>query len=362
MVGGAAGATAAFRRLSVLLIGAEPLAPSLLQRVKAATDARIFNLYGPTETTVWTSVQEVTELAADEAITIGTPIEGAHMVVLSAKLKLAPTGVIGEICIGGEGVGRGYLGHPEWSEGAFAEHPYRPGERLYRTGDLGRRLASGQFVYAGRRDHQVKIRGHRVELGEVERLAQEAPGIREAVVTAVDEEDGEQALCLYAVAEPGLEDGADERTRTYLAARLPGYMIPAYLMLLERIPLTPTGKIDRKSLPKPQARGAAAFEPPAGELERRLAGLWRDVLGQERIGRRDGFFELGGHSLKAATLASRIAREFGADVPLRELFQHSTLSAMAERIGMSAAAFEPIPRQPEREEGYPMSPRSAACT
>ncbi|QJC51349.1 amino acid adenylation domain-containing protein [Paenibacillus albicereus] len=350
------GQTAALRRLSVLMIGAEPLAPSLLAKLREATDACIFNLYGPTETTVWTSVQEVTALPSGETITIGTPIGGAHMLVLNNKLKLVPTGVIGEICIGGEGVGRGYLGHPEWNEGAFAEHPLLPGERLYRTGDLGRRLASGQFVYAGRRDHQVKIRGHRVELGEVEQQAQAAPGIREAVVTVVDEEAGDQALCLYAVPESGREDGAEERLQAHLAARLPGYMIPAYRMLLERIPLTPTGKVDRKALPRPEARGAAAFEPPAGELEIRLAALWRDVLTVEAVGRRDGFFELGGHSLKAATLASRIAREFGADVPLRELFQHSTLAAMAELVGRSAARLEPIPRQPDSVRGYPMSP------
>ncbi|OME79416.1 non-ribosomal peptide synthetase, partial [Paenibacillus sp. FSL A5-0031] len=376
--------------LSVVMIGAEPLTMDLLERLRAMTSARIFNLYGPTETTVWTSVCEVT---SGEAITIGTPIAGATMVVLSPELQLQPTGVIGEICIGGAGVGRGYLRHPEWDEGTFIMSPFGTGERMYRTGDLGRRLANGEFVYAGRRDHQVKIRGHRIETGEVEQQLLQHERVKEAVVIAFQEHEGEPVLCAYVVLQkaddadlPNITSYADhyvaaafesihkgesvwldyvgghslgvtEELIEHLRGKLPAYMIPTYVMLQDEIPMTPTGKINRKALPRPQQteRNVRHYREPSTETERKLVMLWQELLLTDNIGATDSFFELGGHSLKAATLVSRIGVQFGVRVPLRELFQNPTLESLALVIeGQSQQTYESIPRQLDRAY-FPMS-------
>ncbi|WP_405083110.1 amino acid adenylation domain-containing protein [Paenibacillus chitinolyticus] len=358
------GETDGLQKLRLLMIGAEPMTADVLGRLRAATGARLFNLYGPTETTVWTSIREVTE---GEDISIGTPIEGSVMMVLDEGLKLQPTGVTGEICIGGPGVGRGYLSHPEWDV-AFVPNPYAPGERMYRTGDLGRRLENGEFAYAGRRDFQVKIRGHRIEIGEIEQLLLRHEQVKETVVTAFQEEDGEYALCAYVVmqnaaaadAEP---DGAASsgrltaQLREYLGDKLPSYMIPAFMVVLEAIPLTPTGKIDRRALPKPGPTDAGKRElvPLSTDTERKLAEIWKELLGTDAISAKDSFFELGGHSLKAAGMISRIAERFGIQIPLRDIFMNPTLEGLAAHLDTSGTvAAARIPKQPEREH-YPMS-------
>ncbi|MFS0838676.1 amino acid adenylation domain-containing protein [Paenibacillus sp. 1P03SA] len=358
------GETDGLKKLSILMIGAEPLTADVLGRLRAATGARLFNLYGPTETTVWTSIREVTE---GEDISIGTPIEGSLMMVLDEGLKLQPTGVTGEICIGGPGVGRGYLSHPEWDV-AFVPNPYAPGERMYRTGDLGRRLENGEFVYAGRRDFQVKIRGHRIEIGEIEQLLLRHEQVKETVVTAFQEEDGEYALCAYVVmrkapdadAEP---DGASRsgpltgQLREFLGDKLPSYMVPAFMVVLDAIPLTPTGKIDRRALPKPGPVDAGKRElvPLSTDTERKLAEIWKELLGTDAIGAKDSFFELGGHSLKAAGMISRIAERFSIQIPLRDIFMNPTLEGLAAHLDTSGTvAAARIPKQPELDY-YPMS-------
>ncbi|MBH5318588.1 amino acid adenylation domain-containing protein [Paenibacillus sp. GSMTC-2017] len=347
------GRTDALKALGVLMIGAEPLTAQLLDRLRDATNARIFNLYGPTETTVWTSICEVTN---GEHITIGTPIAGAGMVVLGNNLQLQPGGVVGELCIGGAGVGRGYLGHPEWNEGAFVPNPFRQGERMYRTGDLGLRLASGEFRYVGRRDHQVKIRGHRIEIGEIEQQLLRHESVKETVVVSLKEDDGEYALCAYIVTDSEPTTLPSE-LRNYLSASMPAYMIPAYVLLIDAIPLTPTGKVDRKSLPKPEQaeRDVRSYIAPTTDTERKLAPLWEDLLKRVDIGAEDNFFELGGHSLKAALLVSRVQEHFGLQVALRDIFQNPTLSSLAGIIdGDKVQIYQPIPRQADREH-YPMS-------
>ncbi|SEG59360.1 non-ribosomal peptide synthetase [Paenibacillus sp. UNC499MF] len=358
------GETDGLKKLSILMIGAEPLTADVLGRLRAATGARLFNLYGPTETTVWTSIREVTE---GEDISIGTPIEGSIMMVLDEGLKLQPTGVTGEICIGGPGVGRGYLSHPEWDV-AFVSNPYAPGERMYRTGDLGRRLENGEFVYAGRRDFQVKIRGHRIEIGEIEQVLLRHEQVKETVVTVFQEEDEEYALCAYVVlqnvpeadAEP---DGAvpsgrlTGELREYLGDKLPSYIVPAFMVVLDAIPLTPTGKIDRRALPKPGLDDAGKRElvPLSTDTERKLAEIWKELLGTDAISAKDSFFELGGHSLKAAGMISRIAERFSIQIPLRDIFMNPTLEGLAAHLDTSGTvAAARIPKQPEREH-YPMS-------
>ncbi|CAH1057343.1 non-ribosomal peptide synthetase [Paenibacillus pseudetheri] len=358
------GETDGLQKLRILMIGAEPLTADVLGRLRAATGARLFNLYGPTETTVWTSIREVTE---GEDISIGTPIEGSVMMVLDEGLKLQPTGVTGEICIGGPGVGRGYLSHPEWDV-AFVPNPYAPGERMYRTGDLGRRLENGEFAYAGRRDFQVKIRGHRIEIGEIEQLLLRHEQVKETVVTAFQEEDGEYALCAYVVMQNAAAADAEQggaappgrltaQLREYLRDKLPSYMVPAFMVVLDDIPLTPTGKIDRRALPKPgQADvGTRELVPLSTDTERKLAEIWKELLGMDVISAKDSFFELGGHSLKAAGMVSRIAERFGVQMPLRDIFMNPTLEGLAAHLDTSeTVATALIPKQPEREH-YPMS-------
>ncbi|WP_068618326.1 non-ribosomal peptide synthetase [Paenibacillus tuaregi] len=358
------GETDGLQKLRILMIGAEPLTPDVLGRLRAATGARLFNLYGPTETTVWTSIREVTE---GEDISIGTPIEGSVMMVLDEGLKLQPTGLTGEICIGGPGVGRGYLSHPEWDT-AFVPNPYAPDERMYRTGDLGRRLENGEFAYAGRRDFQVKIRGHRIETGEIEQQLLRHEQVKETVVIAFQEEDEEYALCAYIVmhndAAAGAEQGGEapsgqltEQLREYLGDKLPSYMIPAFMLVLDAIPLTPTGKIDRRALPKPGPSdlGQRELVPLSTDTQRKLAAIWKELLGTDAISAKDSFFDLGGHSLKAAGMVSRIAERFGIQVPLRDIFMNPTLEGLAAHLDTSGTvAAVSIPKQPEREH-YPMS-------
>ncbi|MGG3280964.1 amino acid adenylation domain-containing protein [Paenibacillus solani] len=358
------GETEGLQKLQVLMIGAEPLTGDVLGRLRSATGARLFNLYGPTETTVWTSIREVTE---GEDISIGTPIEGSVMMVLDEGLKLQPTGVTGEICIGGPGVGRGYLSHPEWDV-AYVPNPYAPGERMYRTGDLGRRLENGEFAYAGRRDFQVKIRGHRIEIGEIEQLLLRHERVKETVVTAFQEEDEEYALCAYVVMQEAAANNAEQdgaapsyqltlQLRAYLGDKLPSYMVPAFMVILDAIPLTPTGKIDRRALPKPELADAGIRElvPLSTDTERKLAEIWKELLGTDSISAKDSFFELGGHSLKAAGMVSRIAERFGIQMPLRDIFMNPTLEGLAAHLDTCGTmAVTSIPKQPEREF-YPMS-------
>ncbi|MFE9278824.1 amino acid adenylation domain-containing protein [Paenibacillus glucanolyticus] len=358
------GETDGLHKLRILMIGAEPLTIDVLGRLRAATGARLFNLYGPTETTVWTSIREMTE---GEDISIGTPIEGSLMMVLDEGMKLQPTGVTGEICIGGPGVGRGYLSHPEWDV-AFVPNPYVPGERMYRTGDLGRRLENGEFVYGGRRDFQVKIRGHRIEIGEIEQQLLRHEQVKETVVTAFQEEDGEYALCAYVVLQNAVatdtEQGGEApsgrlpaQLREYLRDKLPSYMLPPFMVVLDDIPLTPTGKIDRRALPKPEPSDANTRElvPLSTDTERKLAEIWKDLLGTDVISAKDSFFELGGHSLKAAGMVSRIAERFSIQMPLREIFMNPTLEGLAAHLDTSeTVATARIPKQPELEH-YPMS-------
>ncbi|MCG7406875.1 amino acid adenylation domain-containing protein [Paenibacillus sp. ACRRX] len=360
------GDLSAWQNLHILMIGAEPLSRHLLSELQSSTKARIYNLYGPTETTVWTAVQEVTHvgrryeeqeqspLQSDELldqqpfnlqshlepaveITIGTPIAGAEMLVLNADGRLQPIGVLGEIHIGGDGLGRGYMAHEDWTMQAFVDHPYRQGEKLYRTGDIGRRLSNGQFAFAGRRDHQVKIRGHRIELGEIEHQLLALQYVKDAVihVWSAHHEEGDVddcELCAYIVCS---DEITTAQLRQGLQRKLPEYMVPTYYVKLDAIPLTPTGKVDRKALPQPgqaDIAGERIYAELISDTEKSLASIWQDVLSLDRIGAEDHFFDQGGHSLKAAMLVNRVREQFGVNLLLSEVFQYPTLAEMASRI------------------------------
>jgi acyl carrier protein len=241
--------------------------------------------------------------------------------------------------LGGVGLARGYLNRPAATAEKFVPNCFstEPGERLYRTGDLARWLADGTLEFLGRMDHQVKVRGYRIELGEIESALRAHEQVRDAVVVAREEVSGTRRLVGYVVADFAQVDEAAlvNELRGRLQEQLPGYMVPSTLVVLESLPLTANGKIDRKALPEPDASvSESQFVPPEGDIERTLAHLWQELLRVEQVGRRDSFFELGGHSLLAMQLATRIEQEFGIEIAIRTLFQYHALEAMASRIEM----------------------------
>lgn len=324
--------------ISKVLVGAEPFTEQLYTGLRNLPNADIYNVYGPTETTVWSTVKSMVSAAS---ITVGEPLDNVHMIILDQFNKIQPTGVEGEICISGRGVGRGYLNNPELTSEKFIDHPYIPGEKLYRTGDLGKRLASGEFICMGRMDFQVKIRGHRIELGEIERNLLRFNGINECVAVAKYNQDVPY-LVAYFTTDLSLNPKA---IRNYLQGALPDHMVPSYFMELDQMPLTPNGKINRKALPDPDGiiQSLSAYEEPKDEIELKLVRIWESILksstsegqqltGRNEIGVADHFFELGGHSLKATSLVSRIQKEFNFSMPIKVVFERPTVKAQAEWI------------------------------
>jgi amino acid adenylation domain-containing protein len=302
---------AALRALDVMLVGGEALSPALARELVAALRGDLFNMYGPTETTIWSTTwrvpPEAFSGAAPPAVSIGRPIANTTVYILDARREPVPIGVAGEVYIGGAGVTRGYLFRPELTDERFVANPFGAG-RLYRTGDLARYRADGTIEFLGRVDHQVKIRGHRIELGEIELALREASGAREVVVVARPGPSGqpEAARLVAYLAGAAAPPPAAELRRT-LRERLPEPMVPSAFVVLEALPHTPNGKIDRKALPAPEEAaaeagaaadaGADGFVAPRTPTERVVAEVWREVLGLPRVSIYDNFFDLGGHSL-----------------------------------------------------------------
>jgi amino acid adenylation domain-containing protein len=326
--------------------GGEAL-PSALADQLLDCGGELWNLYGPTETTIWSASCRIQK--GEGKVSIGRPIANTEVYLLDAWMQPAPVGVIGEIYLGGDGLARGYWNRFEMTAEKFVPNGLSgaKGERLYRTGDLGRYRADGVVEYLGRIDGQLKIRGYRMELGEVESVLGQHPHVSEAVV-APHEESGKDGgeikrLVAYLVLKQGLIFEDDE-LRAYLRQRLPEYMIPSVFVALEELPLTLNGKVDRRALPAPEpgAYGARGYEAPVGEIETRLAELWSEVLGVEQLGRQDKFFDLGGHSLLANKLVHWINREMGVEITLRDVFVYPRLSMLAERIiNMQLEQFDP---------------------
>jgi amino acid adenylation domain-containing protein len=313
--------------------------------------ATVWNLYGPTETTIWSAVWQVER--GDGPVLIGHPVANTQLHVLDERRQPVPVGVVGELYIGGTGVARGYRGRPELTAERFLPDPFAstPGARMYRTGDLARRQADGAVECLGRIDHQVKIRGYRIELGEIEQVLREQADVREAVVAATEVRPGDTRLVAYVVpGDAGAVDAA--RLRAQVGRVLPDYMVPAHYVELAALPLTPNGKIDRRALPTPdlQARPQAAYVPPEGEIETQVAAIWTEVLGVERIGRRDRFFDLGGHSLLAVRMASRIRGAFGMQLPLGAFFNDPTIAGVAVWLARSREAM-PAAESTDRKGG-----------
>ena len=320
-------------KIRYVIFGGEALKPIKLKGWKEKyPQTKLINMYGITETTVHVTYKEITDREIELNISnIGKPIPTLTAYVLDRYGRLVPTGVPGELCVGGKGVARGYLNRPELTEEKFVENPYKPGERIYRSGDLVRVLADGDMEYLGRIDQQVKIRGFRIELGEIESRLLKYDGIREAIVTAREDAQGNKYLCAYIVMDTDLKVSA---VRKYLSSALPEYMIPSYFVKLEKIPLTSNGKVDSKALPEPS--GSAGLEEesaaPANSVESKLAEIWSEVLGLQQAGTNQSFFVLGGDSIKAIGLISKMNRELKANIQLKDLYSHQTIKELGQFI------------------------------
>ena len=339
--------------LKVAIVAGESCPVTLVKdHFRRLPHAALYNEYGPTEATVWCSVHRCEPRDESNRVPIGRPIANAQLYVLDSHLQVVPVGVPGELHVAGAGVTGGYWNRPDLTAERFIANPFSPtpGESLYKTGDLARFLPDGNIEYLGRIDHQVKVRGFRIELGEIEAALVSHPAVGEAVVIAREDTPGDQRLVTYYTAvETSAPDAAAldaEHLRAHLLARLPEYMVPAAYVRLTSMPLTPTGKLDRKALPAPEADAYAVhgYEAPRGEIESALAAIWGEVLKLDRVGRHDNFFELGGHSLLAVILIERMRRQ-GLQVDVRALFAASTLAELAATVEAKASVIAIPPNQ-----------------
>jgi len=316
--------------------GGEPLAPDLANALLKRC-ASVWNGYGPTETTVYSTFWPVAN--TERGISIGRPVGNTTVWILDERQQLCPQGVPGEICIGGDGVTLGYLNRPELNAERYLPNNFDSrGGRVYRTGDRGRWLSNGTLEHLGRLDFQVKVRGYRVELGEIEANLLTLPSVARAVAMAREDRAGDVRLVAYVVAQPG-QELSEALLRAHVSKILPEYFVPQHFLVLPQIPLLPNGKVDRKSLPAPEApKLVREFSPPRNDLEKSVAGVFENVLGLPGIGIDDDFFALGGHSLLAAQLTARINRELKVKLSLRTLFDAPTVARLAEKIQAELAA------------------------
>jgi acyl carrier protein len=296
----------------------------------------VWNVYGPTETTIWSSFDKVRR---DAPVSIGHALANNSLYLLDPLLEPLPPGMVGEIWIGGEGVSHGYFRRPGLTAGAFLPDPFatRAGARMYRTGDLGRRREDGRIECLGRIDHQLKFRGFRIEPGDIEAALLEHHTVAQAVVCLFGVAPAEQRLVAYVVASPGQVPGVPD-LRQHLLDCLPAYLVPTHFVLLDALPATPNGKIDRMALPAPSrsASPAETHSTPLTELERSLADIWAGVLLLDRVGVEDSFFDLGGHSLLLAKVRMEIAQRLGREVSVMDLFRWPTIRALARQLSGTA--------------------------
>ncbi|HEX8274264.1 MAG TPA: non-ribosomal peptide synthase/polyketide synthase [Longimicrobiaceae bacterium] len=348
-------------RLRLVVTSGEALPAGLARRfAEAVPGATLLNLYGSSEVAADSTHHALRAAdAAGERVPIGQPIWNTRVYVVDAALEPVPTGAAGELYVAGDGLARGYMGNAAATAERFLPEPFggADGARMYRTGDRARWTAAGELEYLGRADAQVKVRGFRVELGEVEAALRAHPAVREAVAVVREDAAGDGRIAAYVVADVG-EAVAPAELRAHVGARLPEHMVPGAFVMLETLPLTPSGKLDRRALPAPRWGAEGAYVAPRTATEEVLAGVWAEVLGVERVGVAENFFALGGHSLLATQVASRVRQALGVELPLRALFEAPTVGGLSERIealrSTGGPAAPPIARVP-RDEPLPLS-------
>ena len=317
-----------------IFCGGEALSRSLAEKL-SERGGEVWNLYGPTETTIWSTVTKI--MPGTEPISIGRPIANTQVYILDSCLQPVPVGIPGELYIGGEGVARGYLNRPELTAERFIANPLSPpvgSRRLYKTGDIARYLPDGRIECLGRNDFQVKLRGHRIDLGEIESALRHHPDVTEAVVSLHEDEVGQKRLIGYLIASAGTSPQT-ANLQQFLKSKLPDYMVPSALVVLGKFPLTPNGKINRKALPAPtpdRATSKQTFVPPRTATEKTLAQLWQELLRLPRVGIHDNFFEIGGHSLLAMQFMARVHNSFAAELSLRHIFEAPTIAELANLL------------------------------
>jgi amino acid adenylation domain-containing protein len=313
-----------------MLVGGEAVKEDLRSALTKRGD--VWNVYGPTETTIWSTIHK---LSAGETVLIGAPIANNTVQVVNKEGQLVPVGVAGEILIGGVGLARGYYKRPDLTAEKFVANKFgkEPGSKMYRTGDLGRWLPGGKIECLGRIDEQVKIRGYRIELGEIETILQQTGLVRQSVVLAREDKQGNKRLVGYIIPEASYNKAA---MLEQLRSKLPEYMIPALWMELENLPLTPNGKINKKALPDPDASELTGNEyvAPRNEMEAALAAIWQELLGVERVGIYDNFFELGGHSLLAMRLVTIVRKTFDVEVAIKSIFSYPSIATFAGHLAI----------------------------
>ncbi len=325
--------------LRTLLLGGEALPSALARQLLAGLpDTTLLNMYGPTETTIWSTMHQVTD--TEGPVPIGLPMANTQVHVVNARLELVPVGVTGELLIGGDGVSRGYWRKPAATADRFVPDPYGPpGGRLYRTGDLARRRADGTLEFLGRIDRQVKVHGHRIELGDIEHALERLPDISSAVVAGQTSADSGTRLVAYVVYAPGAAPAHRELSQQ-LAAILPASLIPTAYVPLTALPMTANGKVDVGALPKfePAQLAGRTIAAPRSQLEKQIAAIWSEVLGVGEVGLYDNFFDLGGHSLLIVAVHSRLSELTDGEVELIKLLEYPSVGSLAGYLTSAGAA------------------------
>ncbi|MBN8231300.1 amino acid adenylation domain-containing protein [Corallococcus macrosporus] len=346
---------ASLARVKQVITGGDVLSPLAARKLLDAGRA-VVNGYGPTENTTFSATYQVKrDLDARMPVPIGRPLENSQALVLDARLEPVPPGVVGDLYVGGDGLAWGYLDRPELTADRFVPHPFSetPGARLYRTGDRARWLPSGELAFMGRADSQVKLRGFRIELGEIETALRHLPGVEDAVAEVREYAPGDKRLVAW-VAGPTVDMSA---LRPSLAARLPAPLVPSAFVKLDRLPLTPVGKVDRKALVTPMgdAPTGESSVAPVTPTETAVAEVWAALLGRTRVGAQDSFFELGGHSLLATQVVSRLRETFAVDLSVRALFEAPTVTSLAARIDalrLGSHRLQALPLVPGPRDGW----------
>jgi hypothetical protein len=324
----------AFGSLQKLMIGGEAFPMVLAEELRQIVPGEIINMYGPTETCIWSSTHKLD--GEHGTIPIGTPTANTQMYILDRCGQPVPTGVTGELFIGGDGVARGYLNRAELTAERFIADPFssNPQARFYRTGDMARYKVDGKIEFLGRNDFQVKIRGYRIELGEIEKLLDKHPAINKSVVIAREDVPGDKRLVAYLIPYSGQSVTSTE-LREYMKADLPEFMIPAHFVTMKEFPLTPNLKTDRKALPAPDQaalQSETAYVPPQNDLEQKIAAMWREILNVSKVGMNDNFFDLGGHSLLTVEAHRRLKEIVETTLSVTDLFRFTTIRALVDHL------------------------------